>query len=148
MMNGRKKYQRRCFERNQEIYMSSKFKGEVNLSDTITLRGTGKPTGKVVPFNSTLKLVPFSKMYVNLYSATDKIYYHEKHEAGEVINPISYPEQTLDFIYVRGASQMQSLGDLSPMYLQTAELTSGAKLKTITLGNVTDGYTKDSLGTL
>lgn len=148
MMNGRKKYQRRCFERNQEIYMSSKFKGEVNLGDTITLRGTGRPTGKVVPPNFTLNIVPFSKMYVNLYSATDKIYYHEKCEAGVPCAPIPYPETSLDFIYVRGASQIQSLGDLSPMYLQTAELTSGAKLKAITLGNATTGYSNDSLQTL
>ena len=147
MMNGRKKYQRRCFERNQEIYMSSKFKGEVNLGDTITLRGTGRPTGKVVPPNFTLKVTPFSKMYVNLYSATDKIYHHEKYEAGTEIS-VPYPETTLDFIYIRGASQMQSLGDLSPMYLQTAELVAGAKLKTITLGNKTEGYSNDSLKTL
>ena len=147
MMNGRKKYQRRCFERNQEIYMSSKFKGEVNLNDTITLRGTGKPTGKVVAPNFTLNIAPFSKMYVNLYSATDKIYYHEKCEAGQSIS-IPYPETTLDFIYIRGASQVQSLGDLSPMYLQTAELTSGAKLQIIKLGNATSGYSNDSLQTL
>ena len=96
--------------------MSSKFKGEVNLGDTITLRGTGKPTGKIVPPNFTLNITPFSKMYINLYSATDKIYYHEKCEAG-VSKSIAYPETTLDFIYIRGASQIQSLGDLSPMYL-------------------------------
>ena len=148
MMNGRKKYQRRCFERNQEIYMSSKFKGEINLGDTITLRGTGRPTNKVVAPNFTLNLVPFSKMYINLYSATDKIYYHKKCEAGIPCDPIPYPETTLDFIYIRGASQIQSLGDLSPMYLQTAELTSGAKLKNITLGNATNGYANDSLKTL
>ena len=148
MMNGRKKYQRRCFERNQEIYMSSKFKGEVNLGDTITLRGTGRPTDKVVSPNFTLNITPFSKMYINLYSATDKIYYHKKCEAGIPCEPIPYPETTLDFIYIRGASQIQSLGDLSPMYLQTAELTAGAKLKTITLGNSTNGYSNDSLKTL
>lgn len=148
MMNGRKKYQRRCFERNQEIYMSSKFKGEVNLSDSITLRGTGKPTNKVVAPNFTLNIVPFAKMYVNLYSDTNKIYYHERCEAGVPCDPIPYPETTLDFIYIRGASQIQSIGDLSPMYLQTAELTPGAKLKTITLGNKTDGYSNDSLKTL
>lgn len=147
MMNGRKKYQRRCFERNQEIYMSSKFKGEVNLGDTITLRGTGMPKDKVVPPNFTLNITPFSKMYVNLYNATDSIYYHTKLEAGEPAS-ISYPNTTLDFIYIRGASQIQSLGDLSPMYLQTATLTAGAKLKTITLGNATTGYVNDSLKTL
>lgn len=147
MMNGRKKYQRRCFERNQEIFMSSKFKGEVNLNDTITLRGTGTPTGKVVPYSSSLNIVPFSKMYINLYNTTDGIYYHHKHESGEVVKLNNYPG-VLDNLYIRGASQIQSLGDLSPMYLQTAELTSGAKLKTITLGNATTGYSNDSLRTL
>lgn len=149
MMNGRKKYQRRCFERNQEIYMSSKFKGEVNIGDTITLRGTGLPTNKVVEPNFALTITPFSKMYVNLYNSTGEIYYHQKCEAGITITPpIEYPNTNLDFIYIRGASQMQSLGDLSPMYLQTAELTAGAKLKTIILGNATDGYSNDSLKTL
>ena len=149
MMNGRKKYQRRCFERNQEIYMSSKFKGEVNIGDTITLRGTGSPTNKVVEPNFALTITPFSKMYINLYNSTSEIYYHQKCEAGvTIVPPIEYPNTNLDFIYIRGASQIQSLGDLSPMYLQTAELTPGAKLKTITLGNATDGYSNDSLQTL
>lgn len=149
MMNGRKKYQRRCFERNQEIYMSSKFKGEVNIGDTITLRGTGLPANKVVDPNFALTITPFSKMYINLYNSTSEIYYHQKCEAGvTIVPPIEYPNTNLDFIYIRGASQIQSLGDLSPMYLQTAELTPGAKLKTITLGNATEGYSNDSLQTL
>ena len=149
MMNGRKKYQRRCFERNQEIYMSSKFKGEVNRDDTITLRGTGDHTGtnKVVPYNSTITITPFSKMYINLYNSTSQIYYHAKHEAGVPVS-IDYPNTVLDFIYVRGGSQIQSLGDLSPMYLQTATLTSGSKLKIVTLGNATDGYSNNSLKAL
>ena len=147
MMNGRKKYQRRCFERNQEVYMASKFKGEVNIGDTITLRGTGKPSNKVVAPNFTLNVTPFSKMYVNLYNATDSIYYHERLDAGKPV-AVPYPNSTLDFIYIRGASQIQSIGDLSPMYLQTAELTPGSKLKTIKLGNATNGYSNDSLKTL
>lgn len=147
MMNGRKKYQRRCFERNQEIFMSSKFKGEVNRNDTIQLRGTGLPTGKVVEPNFAITITPFSKMYINLYNSTSQIYEHKKLEAGET-KTFEYPNKTLDFIYIRGGSQMQSIGDLSPMYLQTATLTPGAKLKSITLGNATTGYSNDSLQTL
>lgn len=127
--------------------MSSKFKGEVNRNDTIQLRGTGNPTGKVVAPNFTLTITPFAKMYINLYNATDTIYYHKKCEAG-VPYSIPYPNSVLDFIYVRGGSLVQSLGDLSPMYLQTAELTPGAKLKVITLGNPTEGYSNDSLQNL
>jgi hypothetical protein len=42
MMNGRKKYQRRQFERNQDFYMSSKFKGQRNFKDMIKLRSSGQ----------------------------------------------------------------------------------------------------------
>ena len=148
MMNGRKKYQRRCFERNQEIYMSSKFFGEVNRNDTITLRGTGLPTGKVVEPNFEITITPFTKMYVNLYNSTTTCYYHEQLDAGKPSKPIPYQGETLDNLYIRGASQIQSLGDLSPMYLQTAQLTPGAKLKSIIVGNSTPGYSNDSFKTL
>ena len=41
MMNGKKKYQRRQFERNQDVYMSSKFFGNTVFQDVLTLRGGG-----------------------------------------------------------------------------------------------------------
>ena len=128
--------------------MSSKFYGKVNREDTITLRGTGLPTGKVIEPNFEITITPFAKMYVNLYNSTTTCYYHQKLEAGEPSKPIPYPNDTLDNLYIRGASQIQSLGDLSPMYLQTATLTPGAKLKSIIVGNPTPGYSNDSFKTL
>ena len=143
MMNGKKKYQRRQFERNQDFYMSSKFIGNVNKEDTITLRGAGAISDVVVTPDYDLHITPYANMYINLHDGT-KTYYHKRCSAG-VEYEIPYSTDVLDFIYIRGGSKIQSLGDLSPMYLQTATLGTGEKLKQITLGNATEGYENKSL---
>lgn len=143
MMNGKKKYQRRQFERNQDFYMSSKFIGAVNKEDTITLRGAGKVSSAIVAPDYNLYITPYANMYINLHDGT-KTYYHKRCYAG-VKYQIPYSTDTLDFIYIRGGSKVQSLGDLSLMYLQTATLGTGEKLKDIKLGNDTEGYENKSL---
>ena len=143
MMNGKKKYQRRQFERNQDFYMSSKFIGTINKEDTITLRGAGKVSSAVVAPDYNLYITPYANMYINLHDGT-KTYYHKRCYAG-IEYQIPYSTDTLDFIYIRGGSKIQSLGDLSLMYLQTATLGTGEKLKDIKLGNDTEGYENKSL---
>lgn len=147
MMNGKKKYQRRQFERNQDFYMSSKFRGAKNTSDMITLRGAGDLSGAnlVIPQNATLHIVPYLNMYVNLsINNTGSFYYTQKCKAGEVVE-IPYPSDKFEFNYIYGASRIQNLGDLSPMYLQTATLGRGEKLKEIILGNSTEGYKNNNI---
>ena len=73
-MNGKKKYQRRQFERNQEKYMASKFFGNVAVKDQIMFR-CNTPTGSdvVVRPDYTLHLTPYSDMYLSvLFGATDR----------------------------------------------------------------------------
>lgn len=147
MMNGKKKYQRRQFERNQDFYMSSKFRGAKNTGDMITLRGAGdlSEANLVIPQDATLHIIPYLNMYVNLsIDNNGSFYYTRKCEAGKVID-IPYPSDKFEFNYIYGASRIQSLGDLSPMYLQTATLGPGEKLKDIILGNSTEGYKNDKL---
>lgn len=143
MMNGKKKYQRRQFERNQDFYMSSKFIGNVNKEDTITLRGAGAISNVIVAPDYNLYITPYANMYINLHDGT-KTYYHQRCYAGTQYQ-IPYSTEVLDFIYIRGGSKIQSLGDLSLMYLQTATLGTGEKLKEIKLGNDTDGYENKAL---
>lgn len=147
MMNGKKKYQRRQFERNQDFYMSSKFRGAKNGKDMITLRGAGDLSGAslVVPQNATLHITPYLNMYINLsINNTGSFYYTQKCKAGEEV-VIPYPSDKFEFNYIYGASRIQNLGDLSPMYLQTANLGPGEKLKEIILGNSTEGYVNNNI---
>ncbi len=150
MMNGRKKYQRRQFERNQDFYMASKFYGTKNTSteNSITLRGSGNSSSHVIPADYTLTVVPFNNMYLNLHDGTNN-FYHRRVYAGETY-PINLLDtiSKLDLLYIRGASNLQSLGDLSLMYLQTATLSKGSKLKNVTLGNKIEGYVNNALQTL
>lgn len=147
MMNGKKKYQRRQFERNQDFYMSSKFGGTLNFGDRITLRGAGAidSTGLAVPQDATIHITPYLNMYVKLGVETNGTYYfNERCNAGQTYT-VPYPTSTLEFIYVFGASRIQSVGDLSPMYLQTATLGYGSKMKEVILGNSTPGYKNNAL---
>ena len=148
MMNGRKKYQRRQFERNQDFYMSSKFYGEKNYLNSITLRGAGGSTAHAIPAKYILTVIPFNNMYLNLHDGTNN-FYHTRTYAGQTytINLLDGLDK-LDLLYIRGASNLQSLGDLSLMYLQTATLGAGSKLKNVILGNKAPEYKNAALATL
>lgn len=148
MMNGRKKYQRRQFERAQDTYMSSKFLGSKNVSDTITLRGAGASETHPIPANYTLSIIPFANMYINIHDGTTN-FYHNRCYAGQTYNiDLLGASGAFDFGYIRGSSNIQELGDLSLKYLQTATLNSGSRLKTIKLGNADERYENKSLKTL
>ena len=49
MMNGKKKYQRRQFERDQEMYMATKIIGNTATSDQIMTRCTTQTEAHVAP---------------------------------------------------------------------------------------------------
>lgn len=148
MMNGRKKYQRRQFERNQDAYMSSKFFGTKNYSNSITLRGSGASTNHVIPADFTLRVIPFTNMYLNLHDGTNYFYHNRVYAGQEYVINLLDSIAKLDLMYIRGASNLQDLGDLSLMYLQTATLGAGSKLKRAILGNPAIGYSNAALQTL
>ena len=146
MMNGKKKYQRRQFERNQDVYMSSKFFGKTNFDDVLALRGGGDmdPSKFVVKPNGDITITPYLNMYINTGVENNKFNHHVRVNAGESVT-LKYPTSALEFNYIWGGSYLQSLGDLSPMYLRVAKLGQGRRLKQIILGNPTPGYTNPNL---
>ena len=150
MMNGKKKYQRRQFERNQDVYMSSKFFGNTVFQDYLKLRGGGDmdPNKFIVKPNGDITITPYLNMYINTSVEHNSTFnHHIKVKAGESVT-LKYPTDTLEFNYIYGASYLQSLGDLSAMYLRTAELNNGRRLKQIVLGNATEGYDNPNLETV
>lgn len=146
MMNGKKKYQRRQFERNQDVYMSSKFFGQTVFQDVLTLRGGGDmdPNKFVVKPNGDITITPYLNMYVNTGVENNAFNHHVRVNAGESVT-LKYPTAALEFNYIWGASYLQSLGDLSPMYLRVAKLGQGRRMKQLILGNATSGYDNPNL---
>lgn len=146
MAKGRKKYQRRQFERNQEKYMASKYQSSLAASDNIVIRCT-KPAGDlVVPTNYRVKLTPYSYMYLNVKYGTGSPIQLRAEPNKEY--EIPYTGDAVDILDIYSASSIKSIGDISPCYPRTVDTSKAIKLKELIIGNETEGYDNPSLTTL
>ena len=139
MMNGKKKYQRRQFERDQEMYMATKFIGTAATSDQIMFR-CNTPVDAVVKPDYTLHLTPYSDMYLSIMfgnSSPTQV----RAKAGQQYD-IPCPYETMDdtAVLVYGASRIQSMGDISAAYIHDNDFSKAEKLKELIIGNTTQGY--------
>lgn len=139
MLNGRKKYQRRQFERNQELYMATKYVSTFAKDDFIRLR-FNNPTNPVVKQDYTLYLTPYTDMYIAAeFGNTAPIVFRAK--AG-----VEYPvrreteSDTADIVLIYGASFIQAIGDLSKCYLGDNDFSKASRLQSLTIGSNVEGY--------
>ena len=137
--NGRKKYHRREFERNQAIYMASKFRTEDVKGNIIRLRAKDPAGELAVPVNLDLTITPYMYMYVSVDYANGVVTRQYRGKPGIPI-VIDYPLDSGDIIAIESASYLQSIGDISSLYTQEATLTPAIRLKEVLLGNSTEGY--------
>lgn len=139
MMNGRKKYQRRQFERDQDPYIGTKHYGTSVTSDQIMFR-CNTPSSAVVKPDYTLHLTPYSDMYLSvMFGAT---YRKQIRAKAGVQYDITCPFTTMDdtAVLVYCASKIQSMGDISACYIHDNDFSKATKLKELIIGNSTEGY--------
>lgn len=150
MMQGRKKYQRRQWVRDQEIYFGTKTLMNTVVGDNnrITFR-CYTPTGNVaVPPNYTLRIIPFQDMYVSVMfgnGGTQQV----RAKAGQEYTiecPLSAMDDTQVTIY--GANRIAALNDLSACYIAANNFSMATKLRKLVLGNTTEGYSNSRLTSL
>lgn len=148
MMNGKKKYQRRQFERDQEIYMATKFVGNKAASDQIMFR-CNTPVSAVVKPDYTLHLTPFSNMYLSVMFGNASSVTQIRAKAGQQYS-ISCPYTTMDdtAVLIYAASRIQSMGDISACYIHDNDFSKAEKLKELIIGNTTAGYSNEFLTNL
>lgn len=149
MTNGKKKYQRRQFMRNQEKYMATKFFGNVAVADQIMFRcNTPTDSNLVVKPDYTLHITPYSDMYIDvLFGATDRK--QVRAEAGkqyDIACPFTTMDDTAVLIYC--SSMIQSMGDISACYIHDNDFSKASKLKELIIGNATEGYQNSFLTNL
>lgn len=139
MLNGRKRYQRRQFDRNQELYMATKYVSTFAKDDFIRLR-FNNPTNAVVKQDYTLYLTPYTDMYIGVdFGNTGTISFRAK--AG-----VEYPvarqtaSDTADIVLIYGASFIQAIGDLSKCYLGDNDFSMASRLQSLTIGSTIEGY--------
>ena len=150
MMNGRKKYQRRMFERNQELYMATKYFGKTATQDQIMMR-FNNPVGAAISPDFTLYITPYSDMYIGV-SFGNVTPTNFRAKAGvEYTVPCSIESGTADITLIYGASFIQAIGDLSRCYVGDNDFSKASRLQSLVIGSDADGYsnafmTKISLG--
>lgn len=150
MMNGRKKYQRRMFERNQELYMATKYFGNKATQDQIMMR-FNNPVGAVIQQDFTLYITPYSDMYIGVkFGNVTPVNFRAK--AGvEYTVPYSIAAETADITLIYGASFIQAIGDLSKCYVGDNDFSKASRLQSLVVGSDVEGYkntymTKITLG--
>jgi hypothetical protein len=145
MCNGRMKYQRRQWERSQEKYMQSKYKTTLASKDFLEIRGT-TPSDSSVAANYDITLIPDAYMYLN-------VQYGEAEPVSARVAPgepktLAYSDQSIDPIHIWSSSLIRDAGDLSTTYPQSLDLSKAVKLRSLTLGNNTNGYVNSVLPSL
>ena len=150
MLNGRKKYQRRMFERNQELYMATKYFGNKATQDQIMMR-FNNPVGATVAQDYTLYLTPYSDMYIGVKFGNVTPTNFRAKAGVEYTIPYSIEADTADITLIYGASFIQAIGDLSKCYVGDNDFSKASRLQSLVIGSDVEGYkntymTKITLG--
>lgn len=158
MMQGRKKYQRRQWIRNQSLYFNSKYRlSDVTVAtnttefNVITPANANDPNIAVIP-NYDLKLVPYQDMYINVTIGNGGPTPSKRVKAGETyILPIAdYTSANFGEtrIYIYGFSGISEIGNLASMYPYSFTLNALDHLKKLDMGTDASGYVNANLTSL
>ena len=139
MMNGRKKYQRRMVDRNQELYMASKYFGKVATQDQIMMR-FNNPVGATITPDFTLYITPYSDMYIGTSFGNVSPTNFRAKAGVEYTIPCSIESGTADITLLYAASFIQAIGDLSRCYVGDNDFSKGTRLQRLVVGSNKDGY--------
>ena len=141
MMNGRKRYHRRQWERDQEAYMGTKYVSANIKADQIMFRCNTPLSAAVAP-NYNLSIVPYSDMYLSVLYGNSLSPIQIRAKAGRtytIENPLGNTmDDTAILIYC--ASRIQALNDLSGCYIHDNDFSKASKLQQLIIGNSTSGY--------
>jgi hypothetical protein len=147
---GRKKYARRAFETNQEVYFATKYFGKTVASDTNTMWIRGNTNNGQQ--NYSITIIPYLDMYPLIKYGSSGSF---QHGVGDNGNPIrlkagqSYTfaddATSRDFIYIGAPGWIQVIGDLSKCYISDNSFANGLRLQSLILGDSTEGYTNSNL---
>lgn len=151
MLNGRKRYQRRQFERYQEVYISTKYFGTAHCSATDAVDLRCRPySSSVVPQNYAITIVPFIDMYLAVqYGTESNLSTGRRVRAGvpeTFTTTVSSFQDTQILIFC--PDYIQEISDLSACYMGMNNFANAVRLKSLTVGNATPGYTSPYLTTL
>ena len=150
MMQGRKKYQRRQWVRDQEMYFGTKYlmNNVTGDNNRITFRCYNPGANAAVPPNYSLRITPFSDMYVSAMFGNGDTRQQRAKAGQQVTLNFSVSTATDTQVTIYGANRIAALNDLSACYITAPNFSTAIKLKKLVLGNTTSGYTNARLQSL
>ena len=132
---------------NRINYMDSKYVASDYKDNYITLRiYTPETYGSVTP-NANAHITPYADQYVTV--KYDENMFNER-GTHDVETTITAPNQVFNDtpMIIYGASRISDIGDLSPLYAGTVDVSKGIKLKQLIVGNSASDYSNTNLKTL
>lgn len=143
----------RYFIQNRINYCDSKWYAPDYADDYVSLRiytpvdAAGVPLENLaVPACADITVTPYSDMYAGVRYKANGTLYQERSEHGVEVTfeaPNEIFNNTETAIY--GASQLSSLGDLSPLYCGSVKAANATKLTELIVGSGIEGYRNDNL---
>ena len=153
MMQGRKKYQRRQWVRNQAVYFGSKYglnnvrTAEHTIEFNIYTPSSDGVTELAVPVDqSQLVIKPYQDMYIDVAvgNSTTNLTTQDfkRAKAGErvVVDCRSGGSAQETRVYIFGGEHIAALENLAPMYTYSGSFGQGKHLKVLDLGSDNTGY--------
>lgn len=142
MSNGRMKYHRRNWERNQEAYMASKYQTTAAMSEgahaNFRVNRFDSADDLVIKPSYQFTLTPYSYIYLN-------VYYNSGSPISVRAEPnvptlVPYNGTNADIINVGSAAAIKDFGDLSALYPDTVSVQNATRARTLKIGNNIEGY--------
>lgn len=138
------------FAKNRLMYCDSKWNAGYYPDDRIILRLYTPDGDLAVAPNHNITVTPFSNIYAGVkYNANGTL----QQQRAEKNVPVTFnPSADSEFgdtdTYIYGASEMSSIGDLSPMYCGYVDVSKATKLTELIIGSNIEGYTNTNLKTV
>lgn len=143
----------RYFIQNRLNYCDSKWYAPDYADDYVSLRiytpvdAAGVPLENLaVPACADITVTPYSDMYTGVRYKANGTLYQERSTHGVPVTfeaPNEIFNNTETAIY--GASQLSSLGDLSPLYCGSVKAANATKLTELIVGSGVEGYSNENL---
>lgn len=132
--------------KNRFMYLDSKWYAADYADDYLSLRIYTPSGDLVVPANADITVIPFSDIYAGvMYRANGTL----KQQRAKANIPVTFkaPNETFNDTEtaVYGASEISSIGDLSPLYCGTVNVSKASKLTELIIGSGVKGYSNPNL---
>ena len=138
------------FAKNRLMYCDSKWNAGYYPKDIITLRLYTPDGDLAIAPNHDITVTPYSNIYAGVKYNANGVLQQQRAERNESVTfkPSADSEFGDTDTYIYGASEMSSIGDLSPMYCGYVDVSKATKLTELVIGSSVEGYTNTNLKTV